>query len=659
MTSPPAFLSNFEYMKHGNLPLYNVFVECEEFYHSNNPKVPINLMRTACERLVRVICRHQKVDIPYIDKMTFYDVLSHNNFKSYLDESQFAIINIIRMLGNDVAHGEQKPRDLSYNNKKIIKEAATTIYAYEQSWKPSLSQTMIQIFFDLTKSLADVAGYPSITKKFEAPPDLLRILLSESNLNELEKKKLQDINADLEREHLDLARQIGIFKETKIKQKKLYELWDTSKLDRNNFLREINSFVESIDHDTAVIPRIKKWLEENPTDLLSATNEQHRIASEQWIKSDEEAKQVVKEQSEKIDELQTRITNLKTDGERYQNWVTEYPVKLPEELDQTLWQRRSEFFVQRLMDMQPPFEEYFGIPEKIGEGGWGTAYKCSPKQGIRYVAKIVKGDITDPGKIEDTKKVWQKEAQIATKLTLLDRRITGIAYPIRESDPDHLGFTMYEYIDGKPLSTYLNRNPVSLPKALLWSTLIASTVFDLRKKRIWFTDLGYNNIIIRDDMPVLIDPTPLQPGSSNWPPEWSSHDGDLDLFSNAKIPASGQLFQLAWLLISMICPQTSKKANYHCIESSACPIRGRTPRIDERELNENNKQTVRDCVNYAIEKLPQEHQRHIKDRKNGLVDFLISCIDIDPDRRKEYDIEDFKTLLLSFFDPFGVFQSTY
>ena len=662
MTPRSDFISNFEYLKLNNIHLYNLCVECEDSYH-NNPKVSIFQARTASEKLLHAICDHQKLPktINYFHEITFQELTDILSKRSYLSDSQEGIIHILRRLGNDAAHGKLKPRNLSTSDKKIINKAANAIYTYEPSWKNSLSQTLVQILFDLTKSLADVAGYPSTSKHFEAPPDIFRNLIKDSKLKRLEIDKIKSINADLEKSQLDYAYEIGIFKEATQKQKKLYQLWDAHTFDRKSFLREISSFSALIDHDTNALSRIKKWLEENPTEILSATNEQHRVAREQWIQSDIEAVQIAKEQSAKIDKLQDRIIELKNEGKRYQNWVTEYPVKMPKELEDTLWKRRSDFFKQRMFDMRPPFEEYFGIPQKIGEGGWGTAYKCSPKEGIRYVAKIVRGDL-EPSKIEHIERIWQKEARIATKLTLLDRRITGIAYPIREGDKDHLGLTMYEYIEGESLSTYLNRNPVPLPKALLWITKVADTVFELRHEDIWFTDLGFENIIIRDGMPVLIDPTPLQPGrpmgNSSWPPEWSS-DHNIDLFSNDFIPASGQLFQLAWLLLSMICPQKSKNANYLVKDSSMCSIRGETPTIDEKDLNENNKQTARDCVNYAIEKLPQKHREYIKDRKEGLVAVLISCIDINPDRRNKYTVEDFNTPLLNLFDPFGVYQSTY
>lgn len=659
MTPHPDFVSNFDYLKLHNVHLYNMSKECEDFYHFN-PKVPIVLMRAACERLLHDIVRHKNLreSDSYIHNMTM-DELNRTLLKrSCLTKDQNTIIDMIRLLGNSAAHGDPPPR-FSNDHKFFIKEAAApAIFDYEQSWKRSLSQIMTQIFFDLTKSIADVAGYPPTSKEFEEPPDIFRKLRNNTNLMGLEIKNIKKINADLEKSQLNLAIENRIFKEGNLKQKKLYQLWTSSNFDRKNYLREISSFRASVNHDPNVLPRIKKWLHENPTEILAATKEQHRIAKEQWLESDKEAKQIAKEQSDNINKLQTHILTLQKEGIRYQNWVTEYPVELPNEVKQTLWQRRSDFFKERLINMQPPFEEYFGIPQQIGKGGWGTAYKCSPKEGVRYVAKIVRGDLQEHSKIEHIEKVWQKEAQIATKLTLLDKRIAGIAYPIREGDPNHLGFTMYEYIEGVSLSTYLNRKPVPLPKALLWSTIIADTVFDLREERIWFTDLGFKNIIIRGGMPVLIDPTPLQPGNSSWPPEWSS-DENINLFSNDFIPASGQLFQLAWLLLNMISPQISKKANYSVANSSACSIRGQTPMVDERDLNENNKQTVRNCVSDAIGALPQKHRDYITDRKKELVDCLIACIDINPDRRKKYCIEDFKTLLLSFFDPFGVFQSTY
>ena len=349
---------------------------------------------------------------------------------------------------------------------------------------------------------------------------------------------------------------------------------------------------------------------------------------------------------------------LKDETIQFVSWTENYPNAETEDNQIELWKCRSEFLTDRLFNGKSPFEPWRIKPKKLGSGGWGTAYKCTPKSGEKqYVVKIAKGDISDNIKVSSLQSIWVKDAEIATQLSKLKTKITGFAYPRQKGDIHHPGFTIYELIKGENLKSQLSKKEFSITKAIYICCKIATTVSSLRKYGIWYTDLSANNIILRDSglIPTLIDPTPLRPGTiSRFPEEWYVDGKPINLLTGVvtDLPESGQLYLVARLFLSMINPKHT--SNFIIEEESS--IDGVLGQQDTGVQLERLMHYVESSVHSSVDALEKE-QRVVFELlgQEKIIKLLFHSVHPDPKfRQKPHPLDFFCECLLKYIDPMKV-----
>jgi hypothetical protein len=241
-----------------------------------------------------------------------------------------------------------------------------------------------------------------------------------------------------------------------------------------------------------------------------------------------------------------------------EEWSNDYPAEN--------WSEAPSFFEERLRKGLPPFEAWLMPPMKIGEGAHGVVYRCYPSGGGVPVAVKIPRVSRD---MKSVKRAWEWEVQSAQKLAVesAHRTIEGVPRPLAISPEGHLGYVVYELIDGRTLREELRNKSIHPKRAMYLVDRLMGILRRLLDADIRFTDLADRNVMIRrDGEPTLVDLAPCIASEAH-PPEWND---ETRFTGTAREVRSGHYYMLGKLFLKMI----------GVVEQQAFGLRGSLGSID-------------------------------------------------------------------------------
>ncbi|MDB4775589.1 hypothetical protein OAG62_00545 [bacterium] len=368
-------------------------------------------------------------------------------------------------------------------------------------------------------------------------------------------------------------------------------------------------------------------LSETQVDLIEA---QARLEEQKEVLSEAQRRADV-EHERRVAELERLEAQILTRDE----WSNEYPVDD--------WSKVPPFFQERLLKGLSPFEPWLMPPAKIGEGAHGEVYRCYPSGGGVPVAVKIPRAGRD---MKSAKRAWEWELESARKLAVQSARrsIEGVPRPLAISPKDHIGYVIYELVDGRSLRENLRDEQIHPRRALYLTDRLMGILRRLLDVGIRFTDLADRNVMIRrDGEPALVDLAPCIASEAN-PPEW---DDGTRFTGAAPLVRSGHYYMLGRLFLRMIGAGEQQPSSLHGSVGSF-GVFLESPGGDSIDVRKSRQRAAILDRCGGISGLDAE----------GIADHIEDCT-FNPEVRGQMKPDVFIRTIRSLYDPSGIVQTIY
>jgi serine/threonine protein kinase/tetratricopeptide (TPR) repeat protein len=142
----------------------------------------------------------------------------------------------------------------------------------------------------------------------------------------------------------------------------------------------------------------------------------------------------------------------------------------------------------------------YRVLKKLGEGGFGVVYQATPDDGLR---RIVALKVLRPGVVDvNAVRRFHRERHILPSLH--HPNIAG--FLDADESADGRPFYVMEYVEGTPITTYCDRNGLTVRERIALFERVCDAVQHAHERFILHRDLKPSNILVdRDGTPKLLD----------------------------------------------------------------------------------------------------------------------------------------------------------